>query len=70
MSGTILEQLKTWRGYLESQIDNQQTALIHKKYRYKRMMRDKEDDDIWSLEDDEYSLEFIFDRSIKMEEFS
>ena len=27
------------------------------------------DDDVWSLEDDEYSLEFTFDRSIRMERF-
>ena len=27
------------------------------------------DDDVWSLEDDEYSLEFIFDWSIRMERF-
>ena len=27
------------------------------------------DDDVWSLEDDEYSLEFTFDRSIRMEGF-
>ena len=33
-------------------------------------MRDKEDDNIWALEDDEYNLEFILDWSIKMKEFS
>ena len=34
------------------------------------MTRDKKDDDVWGLEDDyELSLEFIFDRSIRMEEF-
>ena len=25
--------------------------------------------EVWSLKDDEYSLEFSFDRSIRMEEF-
>ena len=35
------------------------------------MTRDKEDDDIWGLEDDyKLSLEFTFDRSIRIEGFS
>ena len=29
----------------------------------------RKDDDIWSLKGDEYSLEFTFDRSIRMERF-
>ena len=33
------------------------------------MTRDKEDNDIWSLEDDEYSLEFNFDWSIRIKGF-
>ena len=33
------------------------------------MTRDKEDDNVWSLEDNEYSLEFTFDWSIRMEGF-
>ena len=33
------------------------------------MTRDEEDDDIWGLKDDEHSLEFTFDWSIRMEEF-
>ena len=33
------------------------------------MTRNKEDDDIWSLENIEYSLELIFDWSIRMEKF-
>ena len=32
-------------------------------------MRDKEDNDIWSLEDDKHSLEFTFDQNIRMEGF-
>ena len=31
------------------------------------MMRDKEDNDTWGVENDEHSLEFTFDQSIKME---
>ena len=34
------------------------------------MTRDKEDDDVCDLKDDELSLEFIFDRNIRMERFS
>ena len=44
-------------------------TLIHKIYWHMRMTKDKEDDDIWSLEDDEYSLEFTLDQSIKIEGF-
>ena len=33
------------------------------------MTRDEKDDDVCNLEDDELSLEFIFDRNIRMEEF-
>ena len=55
---TVLKQLRTWRGCLKSQIDDWQIALIYKKYRHKKMTKNKEDDDVWSLEDDEYSLEF------------
>ena len=44
-------------------------ALIQRTYKHKRMMRDKEDDDVRGLEDDEHGLEFTFDRSIKMERF-
>ena len=33
------------------------------------MPKDKEDDNVCDLEDDELSLEFTFDWSIKMEEF-
>ena len=36
-------------------------ALIHRTYRLERMTKDKKDDDVWGLKDDEYSLEFIFD---------
>ena len=34
------------------------------------MTKDKEDDDLWGLEDDKHSLEFTFDRSIRMKGFS
>ena len=33
------------------------------------MTSDKEDDNVWSLEYDERSLEFTFDQSIKMKGF-
>ena len=33
------------------------------------MMSDKEDNDVWGLKDDEYSLEFTLDRSIRIEKF-
>ena len=33
------------------------------------MTKDKEDDDIWGLKNDEYSLEFTFNWSIRIEEF-
>ena len=65
----VLKQLKTWRGCFKSQIDDWQIALIHKKYKHEKITRDKEDDDIWSLEGDKYSLEFTFDWSIRMERF-
>ena len=29
----------------------------------------RKDDNVWNLEDDEYSLEFIFDQNIRMERF-
>ena len=45
------------------------TALIYKKYKYKRMTRDEEDDDVWNLKDDECSLKFAFNWSIRIEEF-
>ena len=32
-------------------------------------MKDEEDDDVWSLEDDEYSLKFTLDQSIRIEGF-
>ena len=32
-------------------------------------MRDKEDDNVWTLEDGEWGLEFTFDRNIRMEWF-
>ena len=34
-----------------------------------KMTRNKEDDDVWSLEDNEHSLEFTLDQSIRMEGF-
>ena len=33
-------------------------------------MRDEENDDVWGLKDDEHSLEFTFNRNIRMERFS
>ena len=33
------------------------------------MIKEKEDDNVWGLKNDEYNLEFTFDRSIKMEKF-
>ena len=33
------------------------------------MTKDEEDNDVWTLKDDEYSLEFTFDWSIRMEGF-
>ena len=33
-------------GSFEPQIDDQQTALIYRKYRYKKMTRNKEDNDV------------------------
>ena len=33
------------------------------------MTRDEEDDDVWSLEDDEHCLEFTLDQSIRMKGF-
>ena len=45
------------------------TALIHRKYKHEKMTRDEKDDNVWSLEDDKYSLEFTFDWSIRMEGF-
>ena len=33
------------------------------------MTKDKEDDDIWSLEDNEYSLEFILNWNIRIKGF-
>ena len=33
------------------------------------MTRDKQDDDVWDLKDDEFSLDFIFDWSIRIEGF-
>ena len=44
-------------------------TLIKKIYKHERMIKDKEDDDVWAMEDDEYSLEFILDWSIRMEGF-
>ena len=45
-------------------------ALIQRTYRHERMTRNEEDDDIFGLEDDdELSLEFTFDWSIRMERF-
>ena len=35
----------------------------------RKMIKDKENDNIWGLKDDEYSLEFTFDWSIRMEGF-
>ena len=32
-------------------------------------MKDKEDDDVWGLEDDEHSLKFTLNWSIRMEGF-
>ena len=40
----------------ESQIGDWRTALIYKKYRHERMARIEEDDDVWSLEDDEWKF--------------
>ena len=33
------------------------------------MMKNKEDNDLWGLEDDEYNLKFTLDWSIRMERF-
>ena len=41
-SGTIEDSIDK----LESQIDNWQITLIYKKYKHKRMTKDKDDDDI------------------------
>ena len=54
-------------GSFESQIGDWQIALIHKKFRHKKMTRDKEDDDVWALEDNKRSLEFTFDQNIRIE---
>ena len=45
-------------------------TLIQRMYRHERMTKNEEDDDVWGLEDDyKLSLEFTFDRSIRMEGF-
>ena len=33
------------------------------------MMKEKEDDNVWGLKDDEYNIKFTFDWNIKMEGF-
>ena len=35
----------------------------------KKMIKNEKDNDIWDLKDDEHSLEFTFNRSIKMKKF-
>ena len=42
------------------------TTLIYEKNKHEKMTKNKEDDNVSSLEDNEWSLEFIFDRSIRM----
>ena len=63
--GTI-EDLKN---SFESQIGDWRIALIYRKYKHERVTRDKEEDDIWSLKDDESSLEFTFDGVLRWKDF-
>ena len=43
--------------------------MIHRKYRNEKMTKDKEDDDLRSLEENKCSLEFTLDWNIKIKEF-
>ena len=56
-------------GYLEFQIGDWQTNFDLKNIQIWKMTKDEEDDDIWGLKDNKYSLEFTFDWSIKIERF-
>ena len=45
-------------------------TLIQKTYKHEKITRDKEDDDVCGLkDDDELSLEFNFDQSIRIKRF-
>ena len=56
--------------YFETQIDDWLLSLGPKNVQTWRMTRDEEDDDICNLEDNnELSLEFTFDRNIRIKGF-
>ena len=56
--------------YFETQIGDQLPSLDSKNVQIWKITRDKEDDDVCNLEDDnEFSLEFTFDRSNRIEGF-
>ena len=75
---TKLDSDHVWNGsgsigsliiYLELQIGDWLGSFDPKNVFAWKMTKDKEDDDVWGLEDDEHSLEFTFDWSIRMEGF-
>ena len=68
--GKLREMTKPDGDHVWNGFGNGYQALIQRTYRHGRITRDKKDDDICGLEDDDkLSLEFIFDRSIRMERF-
>ena len=46
-----------------------ETTLIYRKYKHEKISKNKEDNDVWILDNNEYSLEFTFDWNIKMKGF-